>query len=299
MGNKQAKLKRHAKEQSERSSATEAIQRAGGDRKRSLFTRPQGPAPQPAPVAPPTTYHAPPTVYAPPPPVVTPPPPLPVPTSGVSRVHDDKVAQLRQQETLALVECTHFTAKEIDSIREHTMGLLGYGSTPDLQDSSVIRISKDDFMRFLGVSSKSLFPNRLYAFFTTNSTEELSFADLVKGLSVLSQKATREEKLRMAFQWMDPTGDGFITKETTMQMLKSCLEESKEIGLSDDQIEKLVISTFHEADIDKNGTIDFSEYMALDERHPGLLKFLTVDTSGVLSLMDKTKEGGGSFILQH
>ena len=70
-----------------------------------------------------------------------------------------------------------------------------------------------------------------------------------------------------------------------------------EIGLTDDQIEKLVLSTFHEADSDKNGTIDFQEYQALDERHPGLLKFLTVDTSGVLNLMDKTKEGNGSFIM--
>ena len=169
MGNKQGKLKRRSKEETDRPSATDSLPRGGNERKRSIFSRGQG-APPPPPASAPVASHAPPPIAPPP---VSLPPPAPASATGVTRVLEDKVALLRQKETLSLVECTHFTAKEIDSIREHTMGLLGYGSTPELQDSSVIRISKEDFMRFLGVSSKSLFPNRLYAFFATNVAEEV------------------------------------------------------------------------------------------------------------------------------
>jgi hypothetical protein len=62
-----------------------------------------------------------------------------------------------------------------------------------------------------------------------------------------------------------------------------------EIALTDEQIEKLVASTFVEADMDRNGVVSYAEYQALDERHPGLLEFLTVDTSGILNLMEKQK----------
>jgi len=51
----------------------------------------------------------------------------------------------------------------------------------------------------------------------------------------------------------------------------------------------IVESTFAEADLDKDGVIDFKEYQALDISHPGLFEFLTVDTSGILNILDKQK----------
>ncbi|KAF0683714.1 Aste57867_24276 [Aphanomyces stellatus] len=215
-------------------------------------------------------------------------PPAPIsPPKSATLDHPDFIPKDLPLETYQLVEHTHFSAKEIDSIRENTFSLLGLTLSPSSYQE--ISITKDDFMKFLGVSSHSLFPNRLFAIFDVSNREYLSFPDLVRGLSILSQKATRDEKLRMAFQLLDPAGSGYITREATTSVLKSCLDESKEIALTDDQIDKLVASTFHEADLDRNGVIDFAEYQALDSRHPGLLEFLTVDSTGILNSLDKQK----------
>ncbi|ETW05669.1 hypothetical protein, variant [Aphanomyces invadans] len=259
MGNKQGKLKRRSGDDrpSLAGSAT------ASERKRSIWSKATGSSSPPPP---------------PPPPSISSDTPL-APLKSISSP---------ASETRDLVEHTHFSAKEVDSIRENVFSLLGYTLS---QTSYVeISISKDDFMKFLGVPSQSLFPSRLFAIFAAGPKKDtLTFPDLVRGLSILSHKATRDEKLRMAFQLLDPMNSGCITRDATVRVLKSCLEESKEIGLTDDQINKLVASTFQDADLDRDGVINFAEYQALDARHPGLLEFLTVDTSGILSSLDKQK----------
>ncbi|KAG9410498.1 hypothetical protein AC1031_018539 [Aphanomyces cochlioides] len=261
MGNKQGKLKRRGLD--DRPSVT--VTATPSERKRSIWSK------------------------APPSPTALGPPPAPAsPMKQVEREGNERTPALETQE---LVERTHFSAREIDSIRENTFALLGYTLSPT--NYQEISISKEDFMKFLGVSVESLFPSRLFAIFDVSKRDVLSFADLVRGLSILSQKATRDEKLRMAFQMLDPANSGFITREETTSMLKSCLEESKEIALTADQVDKLVASTFAEADMDRNGLIDFAEYQALDARHPGLLEFLTVDTTGIFNSLDKQKSAKG------
>jgi Ca2+-binding EF-hand superfamily protein len=53
----------------------------------------------------------------------------------------------------------------------------------------------------------------------------VTFEDLMKGLSLLSQKATREQKLMLSFYLLDPEGSGFISKKMTTELLRSCLAE--------------------------------------------------------------------------
>lgn len=56
---------------------------------------------------------------------------------------------------------------------------------------------------------------------------QVTFEDLISGLSVLNQKATREQKLMLSFHLLDPEGTGYITKKTTTDMLRSCLFECR------------------------------------------------------------------------
>lgn len=125
----------------------------------------------------------------------------------------------------------------------------------------------------------------------------MTFEDLINGLSVLNQKATREQKLMLSFHLLDPEGTGYITKKMTTDVLRSCLAECRgmfafilhssdvcvhirsvyslltsrylllfcdnaelEISLSEEQIARIVNSTFDEADLDRNGLIDINEY---------------------------------------
>jgi len=117
---------------------------------------------------------------------------------------------------------------------------------------------------------------------------QVTFEDLMKGLSMLSQHASREHKLLLSFYLLDPEGTGFITKRMTTALLRSCLAECNgashcycclpveigrmlttdgcclpselDISLSDEQIARIVDSTFEEADLDHNDLIDLQEY---------------------------------------
>jgi serine/threonine-protein phosphatase 2B regulatory subunit len=178
---------------------------------------------------------------------------------------------------------TIFAPHEIQAIRKHLSGLLGQN------ENDPVVIPKDEFFRFLGTTSSSLYVNRLYTIFDLPGKGYVTFEDLINGLSVLNQKATREQKLMLSFHLLDPEGTGYITKKMTTDVLRSCLAEWREleITLSEEQIARIVNSTFDEADLDRNGLIDLNEYQALDAKHPGLSDFLTVDALGVLNHLEK------------
>uniref|UniRef100_A0AAV1V5W1 EF-hand domain-containing protein n=1 Tax=Peronospora matthiolae TaxID=2874970 RepID=A0AAV1V5W1_9STRA len=179
-----------------------------------------------------------------------------------------------------------FSPYEMRSIRKHLAAVLGQ------HEKDAVVIPKDEFFRFLAGgdgSTSSLYANRLYAIFDMEKKGHVTFENLMKGLSLLSQKATREQKLMLSFYLLDPKGTGVITKKMTTELLRSCLDECNEleISLSETQLAHIVDNTFVDADLDHNGVIDLNEYQALDAKHPGLFDFLTVDAFGVLSHLEK------------
>ncbi|CAH0475833.1 unnamed protein product [Peronospora belbahrii] len=179
-----------------------------------------------------------------------------------------------------------FSQHEMLSIRKHLAVVL------EQHENDAVVIPKDEFFRFLAGGdgrTSSLYVNRLYAIFDMDKKGHVTFKDLMKGLSLLSQKATREQKLMLSFYLLDPEGTGFINKKMTTELLRSCLDECDEleISLSETQLAHIVDNTFLDADLDHNEVIDLNEYQALDAKHPGLFDFLTVDAFGVLSHLEK------------
>ncbi|KAG7393903.1 hypothetical protein PHYPSEUDO_000080 [Phytophthora pseudosyringae] len=228
------------------------------------------------PSAPPSTSSPPPAPSPAPPsaPRTTPAPPAP-PT------HSLLETKLADVDVSAV-----FSQHEMLSIRKHLAAVLGQ------HENDAVVIPKDEFFRFLAGgdgSTSSLYVNRLYAIFDMDKKGHVTFEDLMKGLSLLSQKATREQKLMLSFYLLDPEGTGFISKKMTTELLRSCLAECNEleISLSEAQLAHIVDNTFLDADLDRNGAIDLHEYQALDAKHPGLFDFLTVDAFGVLSHLEK------------
>lgn len=186
---------------------------------------------------------------------------------------------------------TKFTQIEIAAIKDHVIRLLALDpKTPYTE----ISLNKAHFMKFAGTTSRSLFIERLFAIFDISGKGEISFPDLLHGLGPLSQKATREEKQEFSFKLLDSDQSGTINREITRVLLRSCLHECKDIKipLSDNQIMQLVDATFNEADLDKNGVVDFKEYQTFDETHPGMFDFLTVDTFGVMSHIERQRSLG-------
>lgn len=221
-------------------------------------------------IAPPT---APAPAAAPAPRTVSAPPPVPAHSQLETKLADVDVSAV-------------FSQHEMLSIRKHLAAVLGQ------HENDAVVIPKDEFFRFLAGGdggSSSLYVNRLYSIFDMDKKGHVTFEDLMKGLSLLSQKATREQKLMLSFYLLDPEGTGFITKKMTTELLRSCLAECNEleISLTEAQLAHIVDNTFLDADLDRNGVIDLAEYQALDAKHPGLFDFLTVDAFGVLNHLEK------------
>ncbi|CCI46851.1 unnamed protein product [Albugo candida] len=175
--------------------------------------------------------------------------------------------------------------QEINAIRNHLTSLLGQN------EQETIIISEDEFYRFLAANPNSLYVNRLYAIFDVSGQGYITFDSLTRGLALLSRKATREQKLILSFHLLDLDASGYITKKMTTDLLRSCLTECREAGmsLSDQQISKIVERTFLEADVDNNELVDLKEYQALDSKHSRIFDFLTVDALGVLNHLEKVR----------
>ncbi|TMW56356.1 hypothetical protein Poli38472_006366 [Pythium oligandrum] len=232
----------------------------------------RGKSPSPPPAAPPSAASAPAGVTA-------------QPTSTLPPAAPTRIHPLLESKLSQLDLSTIFTPQEIDGIREHLAALLSQS------DDEPITIVKEEFYRFLGATSASLYVNRLYAIFDMTDKGYVNFDDLIRGLAVLSQKASREQKLLLSFHLLDPEGKGYITKQTTTELLRSCLAECRELDiyLSQDQISRIVDNTFDEADLDRNNVVDLQEFQALDVKRPGLFDFLIVDAIGVLNHLEKVR----------
>ncbi|KAG6977158.1 hypothetical protein JG688_00000641 [Phytophthora aleatoria] len=214
------------------------------------------------------------------------PPPPPAPPSAPRTTLAPPAHSLLESKLAEVDVSAVFSQHEMLSIRKHLAAVLGQ------HENDAVVIPKDEFFRFLAGgdgSTSSLYVNRLYAIFDMDKKGHVTFEDLMKGLSLLSQKATREQKLMLSFYLLDPEGTGFITKKMTTELLRSCLAECNEleISLSEAQLAHIVVNTFLDADLDRNGVIDLNEYQALDAKHPGLFDFLTVDAFGVLSHLER------------
>ncbi|ETK92479.1 hypothetical protein F441_04272 [Phytophthora nicotianae CJ01A1] len=249
---------------------------------------------QAKPTPPPSTYStnpsrsisAPPSAAASAPPPPPPPAPSSAPRTTSAPVQPPPAHSLLETKLAEVDVSAVFSQHEMLSIRKHLAAVLGQ------HENDAVVIPKDEFFRFLAGgdgSTSSLYVNRLYSIFDMDKKGHVTFEDLMKGLSLLSQKATREQKLMLSFYLLDPEGTGFITKKMTTELLRSCLAECNEleISLSEAQLAHIVDNTFLDADLDRNGVIDLNEYQALDAKHPGLFDFLTVDAFGVLSHLEK------------
>ncbi|XP_043536958.1 calcineurin B homologous protein 2 isoform X2 [Chiloscyllium plagiosum] len=67
---------------------------------------------------------------------------------------------------------------------------------------------------------------------------------------------SRTNKLRFAFQLYDLDGDGKISREELLQVLRMMLEAQ----VTDDQLESITDRTIQEADLDGDGAISFEEF---------------------------------------
>lgn len=101
--------------------------------------------------------------------------------------------------------------------------------------------------------------SRLLALFDRDNSGYIDFQEFTNGLAVFSAKASKERKLRFAFEIYDIDGDGYITNGELFTILKTMTGSH----LSDIQLQQVVDKSIRDADKDKDGKISFDEFKGI------------------------------------
>ncbi|KAJ6662788.1 hypothetical protein lerEdw1_010992 [Lerista edwardsae] len=114
------------------------------------------------------------------------------------------------------------------------------------------------------------FRHRICRVFSTAEDGEgsLSFEDFLDMLSVFSDSATPEIKSHYAFRIFDFDDDGTLDKKDLEQLVNCLTGEGEESRLSPVEMNQLIQNILEESDIDKDGTINLSEFQHIISRSP-------------------------------
>ncbi|XP_042329078.1 calcium and integrin-binding protein 1 [Sceloporus undulatus] len=114
------------------------------------------------------------------------------------------------------------------------------------------------------------FRHRICHVFSTAEDGEgaMSFEDFLDMLSAFSDAATLEVKAHYAFRIFDFDDDGTLDKKDLEHLVNCLTGEGEDSRLSPMEMEQLIQNILEESDIDKDGTINISEFQHIISRSP-------------------------------
>ncbi|TEA24482.1 hypothetical protein DBR06_SOUSAS25310005 [Sousa chinensis] len=113
------------------------------------------------------------------------------------------------------------------------------------------------------------FKERICRVFSTSPTRDsLSFEDFLDLLSVFSDTATPDIKSHYAFRIFDFDDDGTLNREDLSQLVNCLTGEGEDTRLSASEMKQLIDNILEESDIDRDGTINLSEFQHVISRSP-------------------------------
>eukprot|EP00076_Gallus_gallus_P003904 NP_001264578.1 calcium and integrin-binding protein 1 isoform b [Gallus gallus] len=114
------------------------------------------------------------------------------------------------------------------------------------------------------------FQHRICHVFSTSEDgdDSMSFEDFLDMLSVFSDAATSDIKSRYAFRIFDFDDDGVLDGKDLEKLVNCLTGQGEEARLSSIEMEQLIRNVLEESDIDKDGTINLSEFQHVISRSP-------------------------------
>lgn len=104
--------------------------------------------------------------------------------------------KLSDEQVQQFAQSTHFTPEEVIALSVH-YDLISSAARDDGL------IDRSDFQTALGFTVKeSLYVDRIFQLFDANGDSCISFAEFLQSVSILSSKATTEEKLRCEWRFL-------------------------------------------------------------------------------------------------
>ncbi|XP_015728865.1 calcium and integrin-binding protein 1 isoform X2 [Coturnix japonica] len=114
------------------------------------------------------------------------------------------------------------------------------------------------------------FQHRICHVFSTSldRDDSMSFEDFLDMLSVFSDAATSDIKSHYAFRIFDFDDDGVLDRKDLEKLVNCLTGQGEESRLSNTEMEQLIRNVLEESDIDKDGTINLSEFQHVISRSP-------------------------------
>uniref|UniRef100_A0A3Q4GCR8 Calcium and integrin binding 1 (calmyrin) n=2 Tax=Pseudocrenilabrinae TaxID=318546 RepID=A0A3Q4GCR8_NEOBR len=114
------------------------------------------------------------------------------------------------------------------------------------------------------------FKERICQVFSTSEQKDgsLTFEDFLDLLSAFSDSATLEIKSHYAFRIFDFDDDGTLDCADLEKLVNCLTGETNDAKLSSTEMKQLISNILEESDIDKDGTVNLSEFQHVISRSP-------------------------------
>ncbi|KAG8440621.1 hypothetical protein GDO86_006390 [Hymenochirus boettgeri] len=175
-------------------------------------------------------------------------------------------SQMSKQLINEYQELTYLTKQEI---------LLAYKRFSELaqkehqSNTENVRIPKERFLTLPELKANP-FNERICQVFSTSEQGDgsMSFEDFLDMLSAFSESATLEIKSHYAFRIFDFDSDGALSESDLEQLVNKLTGDKEDTKLSSSEMKQLIANILEESDIDKDGTINHSEFQHVISRSP-------------------------------
>ncbi|NXR16372.1 CIB1 protein, partial [Semnornis frantzii] len=122
------------------------------------------------------------------------------------------------------------------------------------------------------------FQHRICRVFSTSDAgdDSMSFEDFLDMLSIFSESATSDIKSHYAFRIFDFDDDGTLDRKDLEKLVNCLTGEGEESRLNNVEMEQLIRNILEESDIDKDGTINLSEFQHVISRCPDFARYSSI-----------------------
>jgi len=180
-------------------------------------------------------------------------------------------SKLSPEQLADLQKNTYFDRKEL---QQWYKGFLKDCPSGVLDKAEFSRIYK----QFFPFGDPSTFAEFVFNVFDENKNGTIDFKEFICALSVTS-RGRLDEKLRWAFQLYDIDGDGTITYDEMLTIVRSIYKmtgQMVKLPEDEDTPEKRVDKIFKMMDKDKNAQLDFEEFQEGSKQDPTIVQALSL-----------------------
>lgn len=179
----------------------------------------------------------------------------------------DSIPKPTKEEVQDLVKTTHFNAVEINKLYDAFLKIAG---TPKSQDG---KIQPQEFFDSLAITNEE-YGLKVFESFDSSKDGDLSFAEYVKGISQLCERATTEEKSKFCFNLFDGNKSGEISKPEFISIIEASLGEME--GSSPELARNIAVQLFSEIDHSHDGNITYPEFFKACQKNNNIVNCVNV-----------------------